>query len=249
LTPFGVTTMEKMKRQVDRSRVVPRVRRKARAKVTAAYHEAGSVKRTRAVQQRAVDTQHRIIDAAIKEFSQHGFEGSSVRRVAKNAGLKQALITYHFKTKDRLWRACLAQCVESFSARFQSRLHGLRGVDNTVKLQIMLDEFIRFTVDNIDFHRLMADVASKPSPQLAWLVDKYLKDIFKMWVDLIQQAQQAGQFVKGDPYHLLYIFIGAVSRLFLLAAEVKLITGRSAFDQAYIDEHIEICLNLFFKNN
>lgn len=248
MTPFGVTTMEKMKRQVDRSRV-PRVRRKARAKVTAAYHEAGSVKRTRAVQQRAIDTQHRIIDAAIKEFSRHAFEGASVRRVAKNAGVKQALITYHFKTKDRLWRACLAQCVENYSARFQSRLLGLRGVNDTEKLQIMLDEFIRFTVDNIDFHRLMADVASKPSPQLAWLADKYLKEIFNMWADLIRRAQLAGQFVKGDPYHLVYIFIGAVSRLFLLAAEVELITGRSAFDQAYINEHIEICLNLFFRNN
>lgn len=204
--------------------------------------------RQRAVQQRAVDTCEKIIEFAIAEFARHGFEGASVRNLAREANVQQALVTYHFKNKDGLWRACLAKTVETYSSRFEKRLEGLRGVAPEIQLRIMQEEFIRFTVDNLNFHRIMAHAASKATQQLRWLVDEHLSGIFKIWTDLIATAQAKGKYVQGDPYHLLYIFIGAVSRLFLLASEVEMITGRSPFDQDYVDEHVQICLGLFFRD-
>src|SRR6266436_6236844 len=61
--------------------------------------------RKRAEQQRSVETRGAILDAAIAEFAERGFEGASIRAIADRLGLQHPLITYHFRSKDLLWRA------------------------------------------------------------------------------------------------------------------------------------------------
>src|SRR4051812_49867198 len=59
----------------------------------------------RAEQQRSLETQASILNAAIAEFAERGFEGASIRAIADRLGLQHPLITYHYRTKDILWRA------------------------------------------------------------------------------------------------------------------------------------------------
>src|SRR5437764_12933714 len=61
--------------------------------------------RKRAEQQRSLTTRASILDAAIAEFAQRGFEGASIRAIADRLGLQHPLITYHYRSKDILWRA------------------------------------------------------------------------------------------------------------------------------------------------
>jgi TetR/AcrR family transcriptional regulator, regulator of cefoperazone and chloramphenicol sensitivity len=48
----------------------------------------------------------RIRDAAITRFGAHGFERTSVREIASDAGVSAALVIHHFGSKDGLRRAC-----------------------------------------------------------------------------------------------------------------------------------------------
>lgn len=67
----------------------------------------GSVPRrrgSRKEQKRAIDTRQSILDAALEEFAERGFDGASVRRIGERAKLDFTLITYHFRNKDTLWR-------------------------------------------------------------------------------------------------------------------------------------------------
>src|SRR6266481_407375 len=61
--------------------------------------------RKRAEQQRSLETKGAILDAAIAEFAERGFEGASIRAIADRLGLQHPLITYHYRSKDILWRA------------------------------------------------------------------------------------------------------------------------------------------------
>ncbi len=54
--------------------------------------------RKRAEQQRALDTRASILDAAIAEFAERGFEGASIRAIADRLGLQHPLITYHYRS-------------------------------------------------------------------------------------------------------------------------------------------------------
>src|ERR1700742_4469721 len=61
--------------------------------------------RKRAEQQRSIETRAAILNAAIAEFAERGFEAASIRAIADRLGLQHPLITYHFRSKDILWRA------------------------------------------------------------------------------------------------------------------------------------------------
>jgi TetR/AcrR family transcriptional regulator len=203
--------------------------------------------RLRREQQRATDTRERILEAAAEEFAEHGYTGASTRRVATLANVQHPALAYHFESKEGLWRAVMTMLNERFVGMYRERLQGLRGVDSATTLRLVMEEFIRFSAQNPKFHRLMAHEAGQGGERMNWLVDHYVKEFFKLLTALIRSAQQEGRFIEGDPYHVAYLFIGAVTRTFMLAAEVKRISGRSPLTAAYIEEHISLCLRLFFR--
>lgn len=48
-------------------------------------------------------TEEKVLGAAFKEFSQHGFYGARIDRIARNARVNKAMIYYHFKSKEALY--------------------------------------------------------------------------------------------------------------------------------------------------
>jgi TetR/AcrR family transcriptional regulator len=199
-------------------------------------------------QQRSLETREKVIDAAALEFAEHGFKAASTRTVAAAAGIQHTLITYHFGDKEGLWRAVLGALYQRFDEMYQSRLHGLRGVDASTKLRLILEEFVNFSAQNPNFHWLMAHEASKGGKRLDWLIEKHVKGFFTSVTELIRESQAEGRFIAGDPYHLMYVIIGAVTHVFMLAAEVKKISGKNPTSPAYVQEHVRMCLGLFFVN-
>jgi AcrR family transcriptional regulator len=57
------------------------------------------------------DTKERILDAAERLFAAHGFAGTSLRAVTREAGVNLAAVHYHFGTKEDLLRAVLGRIV------------------------------------------------------------------------------------------------------------------------------------------
>lgn len=62
----------------------------------------------------------RIRDAALALFAERGFAASSIREVAKAAGVSPGLVQHHFGTKDALREACDAYAVATFRETKQS---------------------------------------------------------------------------------------------------------------------------------
>jgi AcrR family transcriptional regulator len=56
----------------------------------------------------SADTRGRILDAARHAFGERGFEGTSVRQVAGDAGVDPALVHHYFGSKQRLFVAAMA---------------------------------------------------------------------------------------------------------------------------------------------
>lgn len=50
-----------------------------------------------------------ILDAAEKVFATYGFEGASMREIATESGISQALLHYHFQNKDNLYEEIFAR--------------------------------------------------------------------------------------------------------------------------------------------
>ena len=59
----------------------------------------------------------RIRDEAIRVFSEHGFEATTVRRVADAAGVSPGLVIHHFGSMAGLRAACDAHVVATIEAQ------------------------------------------------------------------------------------------------------------------------------------
>jgi AcrR family transcriptional regulator len=57
-------------------------------------------------------TRKKIIKAAARIFAEHGYDGASIRNIVAKADVNQAAISYHFGSKEGLYRAVLQMALE-----------------------------------------------------------------------------------------------------------------------------------------
>lgn len=69
--------------------------------------DTGARRRGRPPRTEAADTRDRILTAAREEFSERGYEKTSVRGIAKAAGVDSALVHHYFGTKEQVFEAAV----------------------------------------------------------------------------------------------------------------------------------------------
>lgn len=68
----------------------------------------------------SAETRQKLIDAALALFGAHGFDMTSTRDIAARTGVALPAITYHFGSKEGLYRACAEHVVERYRASMQA---------------------------------------------------------------------------------------------------------------------------------
>ena len=192
------------------------------------------------------DSRARIIEAAREAFSTMGFEGTSLRGVAKEANVQHQLATYYFKTKEELWMAVMDELATGFFDQLGERIRGLDGVDAATKLRLVVREFVKYSAENPQLHRLMTMEGRKESERLVWLVKRHISRFFAISTKLIREAQALGVVRPGDAGQLHYCAIGVATAAFSLAPEYKLVTGNDPFIHAHIEQIADLVCDFLF---
>jgi AcrR family transcriptional regulator len=68
----------------------------------------------------STDTKQKIIDVAIELFALKGFDGVSIREIAKLADVNVAALNYHFKSKENLRQEILDYIMLDFRAKLSA---------------------------------------------------------------------------------------------------------------------------------
>ncbi|MEU5309292.1 TetR family transcriptional regulator [Streptomyces sp. NPDC021562] len=76
--------------------------------MTDADHGPGARRRGRPPRTESAGTRDRILAAAREEFSERGYEKTSVRGIAKAAGVDSALVHHYFGTKEQIFEAAIS---------------------------------------------------------------------------------------------------------------------------------------------
>ena len=203
--------------------------------------------RSRAKQQRALDTRRQLLSAALREFADNGYGGASTRNIARQAGVLHGLVAYHFGGKEGLWRALITDLLEDYREHFRARLRELEAEDAATRLRAVQEDMFVFDSRRMDFHRIIADLARTRSPQLKWVVKEYIREVYDVRAALIGEVQKEGRYVEGDPYHLQYLLLGAYLMPLLLGPEMQEITGKRINTPQFRAAHKQLCLSLFFR--
>jgi TetR/AcrR family transcriptional regulator len=208
-----------------------------------------AAKAPRKQQQRSIVTQQKLLDAAIEAFSENGFKGTSTRDIAERAGVHHPLITYHFKNKDRLWRAAADRIFNDFARALGQSMQDRTYGSPKERMAALIRAYVYYARSHPALHRVMVQEASYPNPRLDWLIETHLKPMFELAFGLLSELQQLGVAPKGDPKLLFNMIRLASGGLLSLGNELKASSDIDVDDDATIDEIADMIVAVFLPGD
>ncbi|WP_426413395.1 TetR/AcrR family transcriptional regulator [Bradyrhizobium ganzhouense] len=192
--------------------------------------------RKRAEQQRSLETRAQILNAAIAEFAESGFEGASIRAIADRLDLQHPLITYHYRSKDVLWRAAgeyaFAQISGSLGGRVAPESADLSPL---ARLRREYESLYRFTVAFPEFHRFMRQQALPNNPRLEWVAKTVLSPLLGRLLPQIVAAQKQRLLPAVDPILFHYMMVSLTATLSGFGPEMQVTSGRCSGDKNIVE--------------
>jgi len=188
----------------------------------------------------------RVLRGALELFSSKGFEGAGLRELATEAGVNHSLVLYHFGSMEGVWRAVVGELLDDYRRRVRERLAGLSALDPVTRLKVTIEDFIRFSMEKPELHRIMTHEARRRTERLTWLVETYLKPMFEETAAIIARGQAEGTIREFDPALLYYAFIGMGATPAAFAPEIEAVTGRRTRNEATVVELMSMISTLMF---
>ena len=145
------------------------------------------------------DTSAAISRAALQRFAAQGFEATSLREIAGDAGVDVALISYRFGGKLGLWKDIVSQA----GADLREALEEALGQGETASARHRLDHsartFLAYLLERPEVPRLLLRDITIDSDRSQWLLETLSLPLHRHFIDL---AQTAAKERGGTPAHL-----------------------------------------------
>src|SRR6266480_357225 len=186
--------------------------------------------RKRAEQQRSIETRASILNAAIAEFAERGFEGASIRAIADRLGLQHPLITYHYRSKDILWRAAAEHAFAQIRTEWDISAPEGSDLLPLIRLRREYATVFRYTVAFPEFHRFMRQEALTNNPRLKWVAETVLAPLLGRLLPQVVAAQRQGLLPAVDPILFHYMMVSLTATLSEFGPEMQVTSGLSSED-------------------
>lgn len=99
--------------------------------------------RRRAASKRSLATSLSILDAAERLFAERGYEGASIRDIAKEAGAQIASVNFHHVSKETLFERVVERRASELSKLRLDALAALKRTQQPLTLEALLSAFLR----------------------------------------------------------------------------------------------------------
>src|ERR1700688_1348711 len=202
--------------------------------------------RTRAQQQRSLTTRGAVLDAAIAEFAEGGFEGASIRAIADRLGLQHPLITYHYRSKDILWRAAAEHAFAQIRSEWDISAPEGSDLSPRARLRREYTTLFRYTVAFPEFHRFMRQETLTNNPRLKWVAEAVLAPLLERLLPQIIEAQKQGLLPAVDPTLFHYMMVSLTATLSEFGPEMQVTSGLSSEDPKVVEAYWRLVDEMVF---
>ena len=143
-----------------------------------------------------------ILETAEREFALHGFRGTTIADIAREAGLPKANVHYYFKTKLDLYRAILRQILDDWMAASFT-------FENSLDPKEALSAYIGAKMELSRSRPYGSRVWAREVMSGAPVMEEFLGTILKTWLDervqIINGWIRDGKINPVHPRTLLYM--------------------------------------------
>jgi len=158
-----------------------------------------------------------ILGAARRCIAARGLEGTTIREIAKEAGISIGTITYHFRGVQEILAEALREASEDFTKRFLEEADSQAGARN--RLRYIVDVNLPVDEERRALWRLWLELWAKASrdPSLAEVHSErhaYERDAI---AEIVDQAVHRGELKPADGAAFALNFLGLLDGLGLQA--------------------------------
>ncbi|MEM7492681.1 MAG: TetR/AcrR family transcriptional regulator [Pseudomonadota bacterium] len=193
------------------------------------------------------ETRASILQAALDQFAERGFDGASIRDIAKRAGVFHGLIKYHFENKEELWKAAVSFLFER-QATEMANPEGFDDLPPAEQARNWLRRYVHYCAHHPEHARIMVQESLRDSERLRWAVKEHIAPVHEIARDVSSRWMQAGIY-PAIPYHaIIYIISSSAQAPFMLAPEVRHSSGVDVMNTAQIDAYADALITMLFDH-
>jgi len=167
-----------------------------------------------------IGTKQKILKVSTTLFSELGYKGTSVRKIAKNVGIRESAIYNHYKNKEEIF---LEVAKEIFTSPFSSddtdiKESALKG-KSFLQKYTMQYKLLTFDKNNENMFRLLMIELFVNKELREQFMNDFHNENIKMLSEAFFIMMQNGLIRSGDPMMVAYEFL---STLFYIRLQITL---------------------------
>ncbi len=184
----------------------------------------------------SLTTEEKIINAGMAEFAHHGYDGARIDRIAKRAKINKAMIYYHFKGKEALYRRILEDTVKRLYLSILDKEP--EGSDPLERINSIVGSFIRHIHSlDLNFVRIMLREISGGG--------KFMKEILIPNLHLPFMRKMESHLKEGREKHLIrdvhayYTVVQIIGPIVIFNAMRIVLKDTALFEKLYDGDYVE----------
>jgi len=185
------------------------------------------------------DCRNRLVEVGTRLFAERGLHGVSVRELSQAAGASISMISYHFGSKEGLYRSVLQEQFACFDQIEEIRRQGADPLD-------VLEEYLRWTIlrhrNNPYLLRFYTSELTNPTAYFATIVSPAIAKVIRILADVVEEGMRRGRFRRDiDAVNAALALAGMVNYFFLSTLATESLTNHSpAQDEQLIGQYVAI---------
>lgn len=143
-----------------------------------------------------------ILERAVHEFAQHGYQGTTMEKIAEAAEVSKGTLYNYFSNKRDLF----LNIIQWGSGRAGEIVEeALRDESKSIeeRMKIFVDHFMKFFDTGRDIHRILTSEGNRLAlggkDKLAYALQPSYAKIIDLLADFISRGQREGAFRQSDP--------------------------------------------------
>jgi len=156
-------------------------------------------------------TEDKILNGALDEFAELGFDGARVDRIAARSGLNKAMIYYYFKSKENLYETIvknIASIIQSSIIELASNVDG----EPLDKFYLLIERYIDIVsvIDRRYLRIMMRELASGGSFFKKIVLPTVIVPVMTLVESIFKAELASGRIRELNPYLTQIQIIGSI---------------------------------------
>tara|TARA_R110001599_G_scaffold353826_1_gene599255 strand:+ start:27154 stop:27792 length:639 start_codon:yes stop_codon:yes gene_type:complete len=196
--------------------------------------------------QRAVVADDVLLDAVLQGFGENGYDGTSVREIARRLKVSHNLIPQRFGSKEKLWYAAVDYGFGRLEDDLERAAQTL-GDDELVVLKGLIGYFIEVNALHPSLLQIINQEASQPGPRLDYLFDTYIQPVRDFGDAWLMRLSDEGKIAPVSVTLIYFLMTHGVGGIFALPALTKRLTrGAKGYNPRTIRAQVDSAVSVIF---